>query len=211
MAEGDTTCFGFKPTIEFRQHEGTLDATETINWIKTVVGIVDFCVNAPTAAVYKLLEVVKLETWERLGDGHDAEREAQFGPILADRSFTAIHLLQALKLWGPALHYAQKGLFKHEIEEGTKEKTNKWDHQKQLSRDPAVQTQQIKLRKAWEALQAASNARDLVDPPVRTRWTFDPANPLWSVHDASLDEGVDTDITTDEGSLGDYKISGSQG
>jgi hypothetical protein len=209
MAEG-VRGFAFKPTIEFRQHEGCIDATEAINWIKTVVGIVDFCVNAPTAAVYGLLEVAKLETWEKLGDGHDVEREAEFGPILADRDFTAIHLLQALKLWGPALHYAQKGLFKHEMEESTKEETKKLDYEKKPLKDSAVLAQQIKLRKAWDALQAASKARELVDPPARTRWTFNPADPLWPSHDAKLDKGVDTDVTTDEGSLGDYSFSDSQ-
>ncbi|TVY35890.1 hypothetical protein LSUB1_G005009, partial [Lachnellula subtilissima] len=213
MTSGDQDKY-FKPTIEFRQHEGCLDAVEAINWIKTVLGIVDFCMNAPTAAVDRMLQITKFETWEKLGDGHDAEREAQLGPILADKDFTAIHLLQALKLPGPALHYAQRGLYKHEMKhridststDSTELETSKWDYEKRPPRDPAVLARQVKLRDAWDALQAASKARELLDPPVRARWTFDPTDSLWPSHDTTLDDGADTDATTDEESS---NLSGS--
>ncbi|TVY92623.1 hypothetical protein LAWI1_G001462 [Lachnellula willkommii] len=189
MASGDQDQDPyFKPTIEFRQHEGCLDADEAINWIKTVLGIVDFCTNAPTAAVHRILLLTKLETWEKLGDGHDAEREEQMGRIPAEKDFTAIHLLQALNLPGPALYYAQRGLHKHKMKErtmseSTETESRKWDYEKthnplsDLDPDPVVRARQEILREAWDALQAASKARDLLDPPIRAHWTFDPTIP----------------------------------
>ncbi|TVY67458.1 hypothetical protein LSUE1_G009777 [Lachnellula suecica] len=194
---------GLKPTIEFRQHEGSLDVASVIAWIQTVAGIVDFCMTSSTATSMKLLNVViEHETWEKLGDGLDDEREAKLGPILADRDFTAIHLLEALKLWGPALHYTKKGLFRHEMKKSTKEKTEMWQYEKTPPADPAELAQTVLMRETWDALQAASKALSLTDTSPH-HWTWDPANPLWPKHESIMDEGVDTDLSSPEGSVPD--------
>lgn len=62
-----------KPTIEFRQHEGSVDGKIVTHWILTVIGIVDYCCYAPRVDLHNLLAVSKDETWEKLGDGRDEE------------------------------------------------------------------------------------------------------------------------------------------
>lgn len=42
-----------KKTVEFRQHEGMLDATRLINWAKLVIGFVD---KARYVSTHKLLK-----------------------------------------------------------------------------------------------------------------------------------------------------------
>lgn len=97
-----------KPTIEFRQHEGTLDGEAIVMWIKTVIGIVNFLYNVRSDALGKLLLKCQNETWEKLGDGEDAQRERNHGPILAERDFTIIHLLRYIGLDVPAAYYETK-------------------------------------------------------------------------------------------------------
>jgi hypothetical protein len=48
-----------KPTVEFRQHESTLNSDEVINWVKTVAGIVEFTRTIDNNSLRNLLEIVK--------------------------------------------------------------------------------------------------------------------------------------------------------
>lgn len=198
--------FMTKPTIEFRQHEGCLDAADVINWVKVVVGIVDFCRTAPTIQVFHLLEIAKRETWEKLGDGLDAQREAEMGPVLADQDFTAVDLLNALHLSGPALHYARKGLFRHEAKRSLKYQTRRWEYEANPPEDVAELARKVSKRKVWDALQAASKARALVAPKLRERWSFDPKHEMWPVHETEMDD-EDTDAESDYDEQPEYSSS----
>lgn len=40
------------PTVEFRQHKGTIEAEEVCNWIKIVCGVVGFCSDVKTRTLY---------------------------------------------------------------------------------------------------------------------------------------------------------------
>lgn len=64
---------GKVPTIEFRQHEGTLNPDDVVQWIKTVVGIVNYVDTESDANVDALLERVRDEKWVKQGDGKDNE------------------------------------------------------------------------------------------------------------------------------------------
>ena len=97
-----------KATIEFRQHEGTLSSEAILNWIKTVVGIVDYIRRVDDSTLLNLLKIVENETWEKLGDGEDAEREETLGPILAESKFTISDLLSTIGLHGPASYYKDR-------------------------------------------------------------------------------------------------------
>ncbi|RDL41899.1 uncharacterized protein BP5553_01878 [Venustampulla echinocandica] len=102
-----------KPTIEFRQHEGTMDAAAATAWIETAVGIVNFCQNASAMSLNVLLNITMFESWERLFDGRDDERERVYGPPLAEDAFTVIDLLKHINLHGPAQFYEERGLYVH--------------------------------------------------------------------------------------------------
>jgi hypothetical protein len=118
-----------KPTIEFRQHQGTMDPRATIMWVKTVVGIMEFLRDVQPADFTSLLSIVEHEHWEKQPDQlekkhdygeerdskHDVEceRERDMGPILAESGFTVIDLLRTMGLYEPARYYKQRGLYKH--------------------------------------------------------------------------------------------------
>lgn len=92
-----------KDTIEFRQHEATLDGERVKAWIKTVVGIVNFARDIELNPDYftRLLEVAKFEVVEK--DRSKAR--------LCEKGFTVIDLLKSLGLFEPALFYLKRGLY----------------------------------------------------------------------------------------------------
>ncbi|PSS20077.1 hypothetical protein M430DRAFT_41435 [Amorphotheca resinae ATCC 22711] len=117
-----------KPTIEFRQHQGTMDPRATIMWVKTMVGIMEFLRDVQPADFTSLLSIVEHEHWEKQPDQpekehdyyeeerdskHDVECERDMGPILAESGFTVIDLLRTMGLHEPARYYKQRGLYKH--------------------------------------------------------------------------------------------------
>lgn len=102
-----------KPTIEFRQHAGTLDSDAVINWVKTVVGIMTYIREADDHDFFQLLATIDFEHWATLGDGCDAEREEKLGPILADKDFTIVDLLKHIGVFSAALYYQNRGIYKH--------------------------------------------------------------------------------------------------
>lgn len=86
----------FRQTIEFRQHEGTMDGTRIRHWIHVIAAIVRF-VETDAANFHRLMQTMwREEKWEKVGDGNDAERAAEMGPVLADYGFTIIDLLRYL-------------------------------------------------------------------------------------------------------------------
>lgn len=104
-----------KPTIEFRQHEGTMDGVRIAHWIKTIVGIATYVENANPAEFLNFLKTIwKAEKWEKRGDGQDVLRAAAKGPILADKGFTIIDLLRHMGLDAQADYYNDKWM-KHNI------------------------------------------------------------------------------------------------
>lgn len=188
-----------RPTIEFRQHEGCVEATGVLHWLKTVQSIVDFCTYASASSFHQLLSVTTLETWEKRGDGLDQERKNEHGPAVADRDFTAIHLLQALQRWGPAAYYRRRGIYDLEMWDALykdRDQTKMWDYEANPPQCAAQLPLQKSLRETWDALQAASKARDMLEHPGPEYYTFNRADSLWPAHNSILDDNYDTDATT---------------
>ncbi|PMD18832.1 hypothetical protein NA56DRAFT_706362 [Hyaloscypha hepaticicola] len=79
------------PTIEFRQHEGTLDAQRVVQWCSTVVGIINFVDTADQVYLRNLL--LKVD---------------KFGPIPAEGSFTVIDLFRYMHLNEQAKFYSSR-------------------------------------------------------------------------------------------------------
>jgi hypothetical protein len=108
-----STATGSKQTIEFRQHQGSLNGPEVRAWIETVVGLINFVQDVHPTSFANLLSVLENETWGKEGDGQDRRREELMGPILAEEGFTIIDLLMTLDLWESALFYYNRGFSKH--------------------------------------------------------------------------------------------------
>jgi hypothetical protein len=168
----------FKPTIEFRQHQGTMSPNAVVNWIEIVVGTVDYIRNIDYASLTDLLQMVEHESWEKLGDGKDIEREARLGPILAESKFTIIDLLLEMGPYGPAKYYrnrwrklAKKPPFpispKPDIE---------WEFHSTVDPESDEYKRLHRLQENWEADRIASEAQ----PPGG--WKFDPDHPPWPRH-----------------------------
>jgi len=180
-----------KTTIEFRQHEACVDGIAVITWIETVVGIGEFCRSSSAKAFYDILSVVQLETWERRGDGLDKAREEKFGPILAEGKFTTIELLEAIKLWGPALYYKKRGLYIHDKPSNAEERVNQtriWEYENDPkdTSSPEFKYDQ-RLRELWDALYGATRAQEMCKTVMPKYWTFDPTDRFWPTHDPYID------------------------
>ncbi|KUJ13247.1 uncharacterized protein LY89DRAFT_753820 [Mollisia scopiformis] len=110
-----------KPTIEFRQHEGTLSGTRAVMWTRTVVGILEYIMRTPQEELMDLMVTsCKHELWEKTGDQRrgeflaDGQKEFNMGPIPAESSFTIIDLLRRIGLDDCADYYDGKVL-KHDM------------------------------------------------------------------------------------------------
>jgi hypothetical protein len=69
------------------------------------VGIVGFVLDSDLRALKDLFEIVKYETL-------DDEDGATVEPVLAETAFTIVDLLTHMKLYIPALYYAEQGIYK---------------------------------------------------------------------------------------------------
>ncbi|KAM3071269.1 hypothetical protein ACMFMF_007742 [Clarireedia jacksonii] len=98
-------------TIEFRQHEATLEFEEVDMWIHTVIGIIAWLHHASDNEVGALLSIAEQENWAAEGEKgglHDADMMLRLGPAFADREFTFTDLLKSMNLSGPADYYKDK-------------------------------------------------------------------------------------------------------
>lgn len=117
----------------------------------------------------ELLKVVENETWEKLGDGRDGEREAKFGPIIAEEVFTVLDLFKWMGLWESAEYYRDKW-YKHQKEA---KETITLEEQSITSESdwaPAPETEEERRRREWDEVWA--------DVPIQPN---DPRLPPWQV------------------------------
>ncbi|KAE8445068.1 hypothetical protein EG329_013783 [Mollisiaceae sp. DMI_Dod_QoI] len=176
-----STAFA-KPTVEFRQHMGTLSGEAAIAWIKTVGGIVQFAKNVDPITLHNLLSVLQYETWEKLGANRDPQKEKDLGPTLAESRFTAVDLFQYIGLTESAEYYRDKMydndtpvFVPDELTTVTVEDKNggikdipiaelpvllrSWDYEtnSRLQPDPAEYARKQQRRKLWEAWKRLDN------------------------------------------------------
>lgn len=93
-------------TLEFRQHEGTIDPVKVVNWIEVCHGIVSHMKHLPPFQLFSIIELARLETWEKTGSKKEnAELEKKLGPIVADGILTVVDLLRLIDLPNQAKYY----------------------------------------------------------------------------------------------------------
>lgn len=92
---------GEKSTVEFRQHEGTLDGEAVTMWIRTVVGLVEYARDAVLRPA-EFTDLLMIARYEEIGD--------KSNPLLCEEGFTVIDLLKLLGLFRSALFYKKRGL-----------------------------------------------------------------------------------------------------
>ena len=99
------------PTIEFRQHAGSLDGEEISNWITLSVGIVQYCQKVEDVQFERLLNFAELELWEKQGNNSDIVNEQKYGRIPAEDKFTIIHLLGHIGLRSSEAYYTRRRIY----------------------------------------------------------------------------------------------------
>jgi hypothetical protein len=169
-----------KRTIEFRQHEGTLEPERVVQWVKTVVGIINVVDTTGQDSLKHLLRKVEDEKWTKEGSAKDAKKQEQFGPIPAEGSWTIIDLFRYMHLHEQADYYQDK---LNQVV-GTRPEPRltvwKWEYEEPKSKgrisDDEFQKQH-KLRLLWEQSLRASLAQ-----PEDSSWTFDPDDQKWPNH-----------------------------
>lgn len=101
--------FASLPTIECRQHRGTLDGEEIVQWVKLLVCIIKSLEAIHPEPFTELLNVVQHETWEQTdNDRANSWNQANLGPILAESTFTIIDILEFLNLYKSADYYRNR-------------------------------------------------------------------------------------------------------
>ncbi len=97
-----------KPTIEFRQHGGTLDGQTARKWVETLGGVIKWLEDVHPQSLMELLSVTAEEKWEKVGEGADTINEEKYGPVLAEGRFTIIDLLEHIGLQEQANFYRSR-------------------------------------------------------------------------------------------------------
>ncbi|PBP20926.1 hypothetical protein BUE80_DR008253 [Diplocarpon rosae] len=174
-----------RPTIEFRQHEGTCDGERIIQWVKTVVGMLEFVESEDYASFADLLTTVtQNETWTKQGDGKDVEREEQMGPTLADRGWTVIDLLEHIGLQEQADYYRGK-THKHNMPPRMRYRNIlspfRWKYAQRASRESEEYKTDDTWRRLFDKMLIVKNASNLAG----VECSFDEDGPLWPQHEAS--------------------------
>ncbi|KAG4434209.1 hypothetical protein IFR05_010310 [Cadophora sp. M221] len=99
----------FKPTIECRQHQGTLDGERIVQWVKLVAGLVECMETIHPELLLGLLKLVQHETWEKTrNEKRNYLNKARLGPILAEGALTIIDILEFLGLSESADYYRDR-------------------------------------------------------------------------------------------------------
>lgn len=93
-------------TLEFRQHEGTLNGEMIAHWVRVCHGIVAFVKDMSGHGLWEMCELARVEIWEETGDKERNERlRKMYGPVLCKGVFTVVDLLERLGLREEAEFY----------------------------------------------------------------------------------------------------------
>ncbi|KAF7931401.1 hypothetical protein BELL_1468g00010 [Botrytis elliptica] len=102
-------------TIEFRGHEASLDAEVVGNWVRVLVGLVEYSRSPDPWGFGELLSRVKGEKWEGgernqriTGRGRYEPGGVMYRPVFGEEWCGLVDLLRVLKLEGPALYYENR-------------------------------------------------------------------------------------------------------
>ena len=97
-----------KPTIECRQHEGTLDGERIAQWVKLLAGLVQALEIISPESFTGLLKLAQNEKWEKAGNDKvaDNKNQAEFGPLHAESTLTVADILGYLGMMESAEYYS---------------------------------------------------------------------------------------------------------
>ncbi|TGO44465.1 hypothetical protein BCON_0514g00040 [Botryotinia convoluta] len=102
-------------TVEFRGHEASLDVEVVENWVRVLVGLVEYSRSPEPWGLGELLSRVKGEKWERgerdqriTGRGRYEPGGVMYRPVFGEEWCGLVDLLRVLKLEGPALYYENR-------------------------------------------------------------------------------------------------------
>ncbi len=172
---------GLKPTVEFRQHEGTLDGERIVKWVKLLIGIVQRLEEIHPESLLDLFSQVQNETWEKTDqEGINSANQSQFGPVPAESSFTMIDLLEWMGLDESADYYRDrlffvKGKPKTPLRPGFIFEKNEADAIP--NRAPADSKAAFEsLQRIWHSMMLVSASAQEVDG---VQVDFNPHDPLW--------------------------------
>ncbi|KAH7346354.1 putative amidoligase enzyme-domain-containing protein [Rhexocercosporidium sp. MPI-PUGE-AT-0058] len=194
-----------RPTIEFRQHEGTMDGELIIQWVQLLVGMLAYIENEEYASFLNfLITTAEKEKWQKLGDGKDAEREASMGLKLADGAFNIIDMLRYIGLSEQANYFKDK-VYKHDIPLQALTPQTKgscgieWEYQNRLggvARKTAEYRRDDERRRLFEKFRIAKLAAKMAGD----EWTFNEDRPVWPLHWADpefVDESEESDASNE--------------
>ncbi|XMA17331.1 hypothetical protein WAI453_010122 [Rhynchosporium graminicola] len=181
-----------RPTIEFRQHDGTMDSERIVQWVQLLVGTLKYIENEDYSAYVRFLSTIAdQEKWEKTGDGKDGEREAEKGPTLADDEFPIIDLLHYIGLSEQAAYFNDK-VYKHDIPPQKRCVQTRytsgvdWKYERGpagANRESDEYKRADKLRHIYEDMRVARLASRIGDG----KWNFDEDAPLWPAHLKNLE------------------------
>ncbi|KAE8447240.1 hypothetical protein EG329_010934 [Mollisiaceae sp. DMI_Dod_QoI] len=171
-----------KPTLEFREHEGTLDGERVTQWIKLVCEVVKWVETVEPASLIELLMVTEHEKWHKTrNEGDDDRNQRKYGPILAEGKFTIIHILEYMGLQESADFYRSR-LYKvtgHASLDPVDQ--YKWTHE-----EPRLVLSEIErpeqaiaqgLKEVWEDMEMMAR----FNKPSE-EWTWNPDHQMWPAH-----------------------------
>ena len=166
-----------KKTVEWRQHEGTLDGEQVVKWIETVVGVMYFVRDAGVESFFDVVSLALFETWSKEGDGRDGEREVEFGPVLAEGGLSVDRLVRLLMLDEQAGYYRGNWYRLDQVRTKDAKKSKiVWDYEKELVPGSREFERCYRFRRLWEDL------RILKDEPLCWNLVFDPDDSMWPSH-----------------------------
>lgn len=129
---------GEKLTVEFRQHCGSVDSEEIQNWIRTCVGIVRFVKESSFSMLSEMFVLI-------VGETIDGEDGATREPVLAETTFTILHLLELMGLSEARKYYGRMGKYKIRKGPDVPKSEEQW----------VREGEQLRVREEMEVLQRA--------------------------------------------------------
>ncbi|XMA15263.1 hypothetical protein WAI453_008054 [Rhynchosporium graminicola] len=98
-----------KPTVEVRQHAGTLDGERIVSWIKLLAGIIQRLETIHPESFLQLIQLAELEKWEKVEEvSKNSFNQVNLGPIPAESTLTIIDILEYLDLHESADYYRDR-------------------------------------------------------------------------------------------------------
>ncbi|EKD15812.1 hypothetical protein MBM_05823 [Drepanopeziza brunnea f. sp. 'multigermtubi' MB_m1] len=180
-------------TVEWRQHQGTLDADAICHWITTVVEIMEMMRDVDYSwFAGDLLMVALQERWMKLGDGLDGQREVEMGPILAESGFTVVDLLRTLDLKPQAEYYSGRW---HKLEKRAappRKSRIVWAYETEEEPGTSRYATSHAGRLLWEQMRVLV---DMQFSPVM----FDPDDEMWPKHSLRAETPTMEEWGNDEG------------